>query len=694
MDTISVIVFFAATAVVLEILSLLRRDPSRHRGHLVLLVVDLGLLGWAIHDEAWRSWQAWAGMAMSLALVALPSLCDWLLRRGLAKERLGLALFAAQLKELCAPGEATRAQREVLADLVAVKSGRVDPVLHALRARLVDAEPEDAPAIHERIITTLAHARRWREAELHYETHLGREHPSRHPALAVHMVRAAGEAGELERAAQIVHRLEQAAAAIAVGVPAIALLQARLWLVAYAGQVELLARVLATPFGKHLGARMKAELEKIAKEHAPAAAASVDEMGGPVQYARSAGERLLDELDTPAAAAVPLRIQTAGTIGLIVLNAIVYLVTTRVARLEDGYDLVRAGASFHDAVRAGEWWRLATAMFLHDGTSLLHISLNLLTLYVFGRAIEPLFGTARFLVVYLLAGLVGNVLSLVMAHGGAGLSLGASGAVFGLVGALMVTLALRRGIWPEPWRRTLLVNLLVLSAMQLYFGAVVRVIDNWAHVGGGFGGALLALAIGPGGVLGERRAARVTVAVTAMVLGAAMVVAGALAWRTPLTTTLAKLGDRQHVVGGARVLAPSYAYRFTPTEPDWPGQEALIDPIAGIDLSPHVVGFQVSMANTLGLCVLRDRAALEKNPQSGVVLEDAPLAPELVMPGWEGRAAVARGAEGQIWLYYGKLNKDTMNALVVELHASLSARHATLREAALRKLMANTQPAG
>ncbi len=112
-----------------------------------------------------------------------------------------------------------------------------------------------------------------------------------------------------------------------------------------------------------------------------------------------------------------------------------------------------------------------------------------------GRLVEPLYKSKRFLAVYLFAAVTGSVGSVLGGRGG--ISIGASGAIFGVVGALIALLLRRRRAFPEAWRRTLLFNLLILLAIQAFIDWRVEFIDNWAHLGGLVGGFVLGLLIVP-----------------------------------------------------------------------------------------------------------------------------------------------------------------------------------------------------
>lgn len=148
------------------------------------------------------------------------------------------------------------------------------------------------------------------------------------------------------------------------------------------------------------------------------------------------------------------------------------------------------------------------AMFLHAGP--IHIFFNMYALYLFGSILEPLFGHRRFAIIYLLGGLTGSALSVILGDPHpplaqavfAGASVGASGAVFAIFGAEMVFIYRHRDLLGAQGRMQLR-NLLLMLGMNLLIGvasaapgAAVR-IDNWAHLGGLAGGLALTWLIGP-----------------------------------------------------------------------------------------------------------------------------------------------------------------------------------------------------
>ena len=145
------------------------------------------------------------------------------------------------------------------------------------------------------------------------------------------------------------------------------------------------------------------------------------------------------------------------------------------------------GAGFGPATKDGEWWRLGTAMFLHFG--LVHLAINMWALWDAGRLVERLYGSMRFAAIYFASGLTGNLLSLVV-QGDRAVSGGASGAIFGVYGALLVCLYFeRRQVHPVEFR-WLFGGAAVFSMATLGLGLIIPGIDNSAHVGGLISGAL------------------------------------------------------------------------------------------------------------------------------------------------------------------------------------------------------------
>lgn len=156
--------------------------------------------------------------------------------------------------------------------------------------------------------------------------------------------------------------------------------------------------------------------------------------------------------------------------------------------------LYRLGAKENIAINAGQWWRLVTPMALHG--SLIHLLFNSWALYAIGLDVERVYGTARFLAIYLLAGLAGSIASYVF--NAQSLSVGASGAIFGLLGALAAFSYTSRSLIGREASRMQLGQMATLAVINLGLGFIPGSnIDNSAHIGGLIVGGLVGLALAP-----------------------------------------------------------------------------------------------------------------------------------------------------------------------------------------------------
>ncbi len=145
-------------------------------------------------------------------------------------------------------------------------------------------------------------------------------------------------------------------------------------------------------------------------------------------------------------------------------------------------------------VAAGEYWRLISVVLVHAG--ILHLAFNMYALYLIGPTVEALYGPARFLVIYLLCGAAGSAASYVFSN--APVSVGASGAVFGLFGVLLVADRVHKPALTRQ-ARGLTMQIGVLIAVNLAIGFSVTSIDNAAHIGGLLAGCWLGLVLVPRG---------------------------------------------------------------------------------------------------------------------------------------------------------------------------------------------------
>jgi membrane associated rhomboid family serine protease len=187
-----------------------------------------------------------------------------------------------------------------------------------------------------------------------------------------------------------------------------------------------------------------------------------------------------------------------ATVALVGLNVFVYLVTVYqgLGISQPGGALFNWGQLVGSDVAGGDWWRLASAMFLHG--SLLHLAFNMVALWIVGTVVEQALGTSRYLLVYVVAGLAGSagalLLPIIRTGGGFVVdyqpdraTVGASGAIYGLFGALLVLEYVATG--------SLAGQAMALIAVNLAISLVIPGISIGGHVGGLIGGTVVTYAL-------------------------------------------------------------------------------------------------------------------------------------------------------------------------------------------------------
>lgn len=175
---------------------------------------------------------------------------------------------------------------------------------------------------------------------------------------------------------------------------------------------------------------------------------------------------------------------------IIVINVAVFLILSLFGDTEDAVFMFQHGAMYEPMVtQQHEFYRIFTSMFLHFGIT--HLLNNMVLLGALGWNLELEIGKMRFLVIYLVSGIGGNLLSLYFGISAEtyAVSAGASGAIFGLMGALLYVVIANRGRLGRLSGR----GMLFMVILSLYFGFTSSGVDNWAHIGGLITGFVMAV---------------------------------------------------------------------------------------------------------------------------------------------------------------------------------------------------------
>ncbi|WP_407891320.1 rhomboid family intramembrane serine protease [Lacticaseibacillus sp. N501-2] len=177
------------------------------------------------------------------------------------------------------------------------------------------------------------------------------------------------------------------------------------------------------------------------------------------------------------------------TYALVLLTALVFVAETLLGGSDNNLVLLRLGARYNPLILAGQWWRFITPAFLHIGIT--HLVLNGVSLYYLGLICEKVFGHWRFLVIYLVSAVAGNVASFAFSPNS--ISAGASTAIFGLMGAFLM---LGDAFRDNPMVKQLAQQFALLAVINLVMNLFMTGVDLPGHIGGLLGGFLIAGTVG------------------------------------------------------------------------------------------------------------------------------------------------------------------------------------------------------
>ena len=175
---------------------------------------------------------------------------------------------------------------------------------------------------------------------------------------------------------------------------------------------------------------------------------------------------------------------------LIVLIISMYFIEVSLNAVYSDKTLIVLGAKWNEGIRNGEYWRFLSSTLLHG--NLFHLFVNLAAIYIFGKEVESIFGTFRYLLVYLISSWGAGLLSFTLSQG---ISIGASGAIFGIIGALVIFFYRQQE--KLSGAKLKFKSMYTLVIINLLFGFMIPRIDNAGHIGGLLSGVISSWFIAP-----------------------------------------------------------------------------------------------------------------------------------------------------------------------------------------------------
>lgn len=499
-------------------------------------LAGLGLLG-AGEESQVLSLAGAIGLGAGACLLVIGPLARRFARRANSAERWALARALYEVADALQPGTGVRDEKRLAAAFAEIQAGKVDEAVKALRV-VRDRAPAPAQrAFDEHITMIYMTAWQWPEAIAHAEATLLRASPMAASAseeeaalqrallvrsisapLWVELIGAYCRVGDLARAASMLEAFEAGVADEPRAAPL--LHRARLVFLAMCGRVEAVRELAAPASSPHMTKAARRYWVGVAADRAGDRELAVSELRAAIAASRGRARRMaevaLTAAQAPAAdrADAPLSAETSAIAdsvaarplpvwqisprpwltwiecGLCVVVAVALSALGPTAEIST---LVRGGAMVRGLVDDGQWWRLATSVFVHVGT--VHMAVNVVSLWVIGRLAEDVFGRLRAALLFAACGFAGATASYFASQ--AGISAGASGAIFGLVGATLGELTVHRRHFALAIRNGLWGALAIVAVSTLVIGAQVPQIDQWAHVAGLATGLALGQLVSP-----------------------------------------------------------------------------------------------------------------------------------------------------------------------------------------------------
>lgn len=174
-----------------------------------------------------------------------------------------------------------------------------------------------------------------------------------------------------------------------------------------------------------------------------------------------------------------------STLVILGLNLLLFIIMELIGSSTNTATLIQFGAMFKPFVQMGQWWRLITPIFLHIGFT--HLLMNSYSLFILGQLFETLYGSVKFVIIYLLSGIMGNLAGFAFSSD-LTVSAGASTSIYGLFGLGIAMIAFYR---EDEFLRQFGKSFAVLLVINLVYSAIIPGIDMLGHLGGLLGGFLL-----------------------------------------------------------------------------------------------------------------------------------------------------------------------------------------------------------
>ncbi|MDX2088943.1 MAG: rhomboid family intramembrane serine protease [Kofleriaceae bacterium] len=629
------------------------------------LLAAFGLYAYHYDGARWMHVAGSIGLGAGVCLLFVAPLLRGVARRLAAVERLGLARRILEIVDVIAPGSGVADEKALLGAMQEIRDGNIEETVSALSAAKERAPAEARLAIDERIAMLYLAAYQWKNAIAHAEATLWRASTAPMPAepdgatpslrralgfappVWVELLGAYGRTGDLDRAAQMLARLEDVCAGREDA--AIWIHRARLIFLALAGRTTAVEALVAPRQARHMSLAARQYWFAVALEHKGDRAAAttwyekargrsrgrpremIDQAlanlatadGLPIQLSDEAKQVVarIEAAPMPAQVRVhlPLRPWATWSVTALLL-AVAATITLAVGPTSDVGVLMRAGALVRGFVDGGEWWRIFSCVFVQVGG--LQLLVNVIGIWFVGRIAEEMFGTARTIALFGLSGFAGAVASYLATP--TGVSAGASGALFGLIGAVFVELTLHRDHYRGLRRRGMWGGLVLIVLAQLGYGLVY---DQWAHGAGLAAGALLGGALSP--FAPWARAARsvglaLAVIVVAFTVNAAVRVVG-----TSVEDSLSRQPKMRHPVAGVKIIAPA----------GWTNDGELAEPDGLIIISVKRAP-KLDVAEQMKAWIDEAAPAIAKNHGFEEVV-DAPANVFALPPEWQGAEMLA-----------------------------------------------------